>query len=119
MDNRHGHLYRPQEITRLRELIAAEPGDIFHRLRNGIDTFITGGMTGLAFGYAIEHHQPLLRHGGTHPSRFAHDRKRNRRQLRQHALNAILARYLLLARGQEDQVIRLFPLCQLAESGIQ
>ena len=82
LDNRHGHLYRPQEITRLRKLIATEPSDVFHCLGDGVDALVAGSMTGLSFGHTIQYHQPLLRYGRTHPGWFAHHRKSDGWQLR-------------------------------------
>ena len=107
LDDRDRHLDRSQQVALLRELIRTEPVDVLDRLVDGVDTLIAGGVSRLAGGDAIEHHQSLLGDRRTHAGRFAHHGEADRRQLGQDALNAVLARHFLLARGQEDQVVGL------------
>ena len=91
LDDRDRHLDRSQQVALLRELIRTEPVDILDRLVDGVDALIAGGVSRLAGGDAIEHHQSLLGDRRTHAGRFAHHGEADRRQLGQDALDAVLA----------------------------
>ena len=88
-------------------MIRTEPVDRLDRLVDGVDALLAGGVSRLAGSDAVEYHQSLLGDRRTHAGRLAHHGEADRRQLGQDALNAVLARHFLLARGQEDQVVGL------------
>ena len=97
MYNCHTHLYRAEEVALFRELVCVEPFDVFHGECDGVDTFVAGGMSGLAGTDTVQHHQPFFRHSRLHPCRFADNGKRDRRQVSKRTLQSVLSRNLFFA----------------------
>ena len=98
------HLRGSQQRAYLAEPIVAQPHQVFKCLVDGVHAFLSGSMARLSVGIAVDDHQPLLGDGRLHAGGLSHDSHIDRRQLRHHSAEAVLARHLLLSCRHPENV---------------
>ena len=82
---------------------------------DGIVALLACGMTRLSVGGHVEDHQSLFSDGRLHLRGLSHDAQCDGWQLGEYALDAVLARDLLLTGGEEDEVVGLLLPCEPAK----
>ena len=88
--------------------MVAEPFDVGQRLVKRILPLVARRMSATSVSRAVQHHQPLLRHGHTHSRRLSDHREGYIPQFRQYQFQSPASADLLFRRRRPDHTVAAF-----------